>query len=834
MQRLWTRFKKNLPLLAILLTTGLAIAPVLHSGYFGDDGLNSLTGAYLRHDNINLFQLMRRIMGEWYYGNGRFYPFAAYVYPLFLICPSLVIYKIGTVVAVLITLLAFGRLIREFCPDRGLPLLAMFFPCLLLQFRAYHDPILSFHYLLQFVLFQTLLSLFYFYRYQKTGRSGFLFTSAFFYATSLLTYEISYTFFILHAIIAWAAGSGRRRAIMGLIPFVLLAGAATCFAIYLRAHAAGLDPNYRPNHDPATYVHALGIQVAASLPLIYYGCDPSALGIHSWSVFADNIDSVLVVSSIGVGLVFYLVLQAVKLPSRRAIFGLLVFGLALTIAPALLISLSPKYQTATLGLGYIQVYLEYFGVATLLAVTCASAYSVIRHATARCIFRILLSVACAGVFAINLVSNRVVVETSNKILLYPRDIFGQSLRHGLLESVPEGSTIVIDGAIFWNSPYFVFSETGRRFKVVELRDYYAELAAKPASSIYEIRSVAEQNVYFVRYAASSFRHGYVFCGKGRSVVLDHSTKTAAQIWLTDLTTFADVGTSHKVVYADVLRHDISIGPKILSVLSPGPAVRGDHFQIARRTLTGETADFFSLNCVETSSAPPDNSDFRVDSDSPNLFSAEDYRSAIFRVGRRAFIREATTGNLVGIEDESLSQRTTAPQEVQSCAFRYAPHVESDHGFSVELILRAASTQPANAAIIGNHPGIHQFEGFVIQREGEHENRYVFATGTGHSWQPPVPFSLPPEEWHYVACNVHNNTAAVYLDGAFAGSVHYTAPCASSELPLIIGNWINGGRAFRGFIQEVALGHGDLDEARVKSTWKIVHQRLVEQKQFRDK
>src|SRR2546430_1654226 len=74
---------------------------------------------------------------------------------------------------------------------------------MLIQLRAYHDPILSFFGLLQLLVAGTLLSLLALETYLERRQGAWLALSVLLYLACLLLYEASYLLFLLHSLLIW-------------------------------------------------------------------------------------------------------------------------------------------------------------------------------------------------------------------------------------------------------------------------------------------------------------------------------------------------------------------------------------------------------------------------------------------------------------------------------------------------------------------------------------------------------------------------------------------------------------------------------------------------------
>jgi len=129
-------------------------------------------------------------------------------------------------------------------------------------------------------------------------------------------------------------------------------------------------------------------------------------------------------------------------------------------------------------------------------------------------------------------------------------------------------------------------------------------------------------------------------------------------------------------------------------------------------------------------------------------------------------------------------------------------------FSIEILVRPNRGQVAYAGILGNHPGKEYYEGFVIQQNYLNQNEYTFGFGNGKEWLPTIKFNLAENRINHLLIDVRKNQTSVYVDGKFIGSVDTIDSIKNSDMPLYIGNWVNGDRPFKGLIEEIKITNGD--------------------------
>ena len=176
---------------------------VLQSGYFNDDMINSQVPGVVPFVFDSIFDLTKYYFSEWIRNQGRFFPLAWYGYYVFDFFDTLIAYKLYCIFFITVSNFVFGYFVYQISQSKELSYLVILITPVLFQYRLYHDPILSYGGLMQLILIYTILSLILLVKYLKTKNIIFLVGSVMFYLFSLLTYEITYTFFLLHVLIVW-------------------------------------------------------------------------------------------------------------------------------------------------------------------------------------------------------------------------------------------------------------------------------------------------------------------------------------------------------------------------------------------------------------------------------------------------------------------------------------------------------------------------------------------------------------------------------------------------------------------------------------------------------
>jgi hypothetical protein len=435
------------------------LLPARDTGWVGDDALNSsLRGAWIYHNS----SLLRGTLDEihyWAFTVGRVNPLIylwknvtfAYLYDLYW-------YKWAQVAAVLVSLLVFYGCLRGMRADADFAALCCLLAAGLIQFRTLADPVLAFNGLLPLLLVLTALSVLLLYRHGLTGSPWPLAGSLLFYAAAILTYEMTYVFWALHAWVLVRTRPGWRRGARTLLPFVglpvLLGLASVTLRSVLTANAVRYNPQLHLPGMADTFLK----QLLAAWPCSSAGLDPTfpVQGLLAWQTFADHPGLLAVASLLAWHFAARLIRRAREGGLRLAWWAGL--GLLLAVLPVPVLCACEKYQAAFhYGFGYLPVYVEYFGVALLLAAGIGWLGCRLRRCPAR-LLALPPALCCAACTVVHYAGNEGVVAALREPYLSPRCEIEEVISEGLLAAASPGGVLVADPLPWepptWGGTYF--------------------------------------------------------------------------------------------------------------------------------------------------------------------------------------------------------------------------------------------------------------------------------------------------------------------------------------------------------------------------------------------
>lgn len=352
----------------------------------------------------------------------------------------------------------------------------------------------------------------------------------------MLTYEISYTFFIIFLIIIYYYKNDIYYTFRLSSLFILLSILCLSIVVFIRTYlgvpiieTSNSLVYWVANPNIKLYLITFIKQTTAAFPLSYFFANIFA---HRSSISFDpkNFFSVATISIAGIYLFLYIAIaQKLKkeLSDKRSkpfnLRYLLILGLLLFVLPAIMIPLVPKYQEELVwGTGYIPIYISYFG---LLLVAICILYKIYSSLSFNNILAasLIISFLFSAVGALTYCSNVTVVENSNYEWLYPRVVIQDALKDGLFKFVPDNSVLLVDNdnRHLWEIPQFYIMYSGVRLKSVgstrNPEGYISDdlprsaiISQNQENSTYEFSE--NSNIFYLKYFSQWDDKGYAILG----------------------------------------------------------------------------------------------------------------------------------------------------------------------------------------------------------------------------------------------------------------------------------------------------------------------------------
>ena len=438
----------------------LVLSNILQSDYFGDDLYNFQTPGKIPYDYITTSSYAYEAAIGWM-GAGRFFPIAAsYMYYMFDWFDTLYSYKVLLLTVVIISNLLFSFFIYLLSKNRHIALSILLITPILIQYRFYHDPILSFHGLMPLLFSFLAISLIFLLKNIQKSNKLYLIISLFFFAVCLLMYEISYTFILIYMLIISFKISIKNSTSLYfrvLSPYLFILILFTIFTLYLRSVASIDSGPYLPNWNVMAILKTYYLQTVSVLPTTYF------ISFGNKIQIPDFANSVLIIA-LPLFIFIYLSNFKLKKDKIQEYKYLVILAILIMLLPGLLISLSTKFQgglgemnKVQFGLAYIPIYIQTFGLSLLL--------SLIINKVLIIKYKFFILIGLIFILTIHLISNEQVIRKVNSPYKDNRELLTQFLLGDFKDKLHNGDTIKIAGEGPFHSKDFVSMITNKNIKV---------------------------------------------------------------------------------------------------------------------------------------------------------------------------------------------------------------------------------------------------------------------------------------------------------------------------------------------------------------------------------
>lgn len=377
--------------------------------------------------------------------------------------------------------------------------------CAVLQFRIqYHDVYTSLHGMYQLLAVLLFTSLSSYVLWVKTGRWYYLLFSLLLYAAAHLHTEVGIAGMFFIPATGLLLNLPFNKLFKHNVPYVLITALYLLIVVWLKVNVpdtgavySGLQSNLALDDMWSLFVR----QVFATLPFsnLYGQVAIPQILFHRFTLMP------FVSVAIGLITVGLLVFSKGKTPAALSAINprYVFFLLLLMVVPALFILPSSKYQRELqFGTGYLPVYIQNFGTATLLAYFIDHLW--VRRAFAYRFAGYLMSAAVGVAVAVNFLFNSALINARMCELSSPVIAQYQSLKDGILKDVPEGSRVVIP--YFWNMAW-IYDEVfrnlySRSFEVINEGDYHPSASDTTRQNCYVLETLPGTPVYTKLYPLS--------------------------------------------------------------------------------------------------------------------------------------------------------------------------------------------------------------------------------------------------------------------------------------------------------------------------------------------
>jgi hypothetical protein len=398
-----------------------------------------MRAAALASSSETAWSFILQSIRQWVTNEGRFFPISAIenVY-LFAVIQSVTTYKAIQLAVLIGTIMLVGYFVSVISGSKSLWIVGVVTTGASVQTRYWYDPTFGFGLLLQSVSVKILLSILCLhFAMTKPKQVIWMLGSLTFWVLALLQYEVVIT--LLPSLIITALITSKHKLsirILAVSPHAVCSVAFFVLSQYLRS-GKSIAPAYTTNTSISEVLPTYAKQLSASIPLSpnLWGFGPRLTDLRSMSIFYLIFGVAALVALGGIRREF-----SVQRPNRRRLVSLLVIGVNFALGPGFPTSLSVRWQSElTWGFGYLPVFIQYLGVAIVLAALLAllATLNFSKFARISQILALTLLVFSGSANA-QLLRKYVDLQSPGKIA---RELFSTAVRNGLFESVPDGAVI---------------------------------------------------------------------------------------------------------------------------------------------------------------------------------------------------------------------------------------------------------------------------------------------------------------------------------------------------------------------------------------------------------
>ncbi len=440
----------------------LSLLPLLHSGYYSDDMVNSLLRGQISLEKISFLHYTFNFIKSMLKTQGRFVPISIFtLVTISYFFYNLILYKTLILVLIITNIFLFGYFIKIVFKEKYLAYILMLCIPLFFQFRLYHDPILSFAGHLQLFFCYLFVSLIFLHKYLEHNNKKDLVVSIIFYNISLYAYEISVPLTLLFFILIFDHYKNLKKSFKESLPFIYSLTIAVLITFLARSMTNREYSGITFSLNVIWIIKTLIMQIYSSMPLSYFISNPSNLFNQNILNLFKDINGTDIMIIVIFNVLYWYLIQKINIDKVNWITFLL-FGFGLLVFTAIPISFSAKYQQELnwfggWGIGYIPVYIQYYGALMVLASMIVLINKIIKTKN-WIITKFTLAAGISLISIINLHSNIAVVDKANIDLYYGRETLEKALDNNILEKIPENSTILVKYGYKYNPyPSYVFN-----------------------------------------------------------------------------------------------------------------------------------------------------------------------------------------------------------------------------------------------------------------------------------------------------------------------------------------------------------------------------------------
>jgi hypothetical protein len=438
---------------------------------------------------------------------------------------NVTLYKIYILLLVLINIILFAFFLKMYIKDNVILLTLLFMLPMFFQFRpSYHDPFLAYHGLQQHLFSLLLISNIFLAHYLENNKKLHLVSSVIFYFFTLMLYEIAIPMVVISLFFIYNRYGFSKRTIKIALPFLLLVFLICGYMFYLQSFVIDKATQYvglKISINFLAIIKTYAIQLFSVMPLsfsLFYTRSPSLLEIFK------NIN---IIYFITISIFFIIVTSAIIPKLNRSSFTynpkLIIIGLLLFLLPGIPIAVSYKYQQELrVGLGYLPVYLQYFGLVLIFGQVVFLFMSYARRSSNALIHGYPLVFAIIYLIVVStFFSNLTSIKQANKFS-YPINVLRIALAENILSEADEDTILLLENKYLKKTghyKYLFYEYLGRFISVYTVNEFINEIKT---SEISHSLTLKDKKVYILKSPPADVKDAYILVGRISSIVFDNS------------------------------------------------------------------------------------------------------------------------------------------------------------------------------------------------------------------------------------------------------------------------------------------------------------------------
>ncbi len=456
----------------MLVVCFLFLAPVLNSGYIYDDTvLSSMHGNYVEGmgESSNSLEYWGNLQKNLFESQGRFLLLATFYFPVhefasFFESP-IIVYKSYLVFITLTNVLLFGCVVFRLTDSKKIKLIAMLIFPVFFQLSVYYfNPYIAFGGLLQVTFLFGMGAILFLQKNISVPKFSYALISVILFLCSLLTYEISFMFFVAIIAVVAVQKKGFKKKILALAPYIAVTAIILIITYIGRENKTteGYDGISIVVNDPMVVATTYAKQTVSTLPLSYpmFYSDVYKKALESFNL---SISVFEISGGVLFCLIAYFIIVKEKIENvfkKHQIKSVLALGLCMLFITPAFVAVSEKYQVyVDFGTPYLPVYFQFYGLALIVIAIIMMAKRKLPNLSGKIPFLICIFV-CIPIMIINSVSANLLFASVKNINKLTRHSMEQAIKDGFFTAqnklvygaIPEEISIINMSAERWTAP----------------------------------------------------------------------------------------------------------------------------------------------------------------------------------------------------------------------------------------------------------------------------------------------------------------------------------------------------------------------------------------------